>query len=243
MRIIRRRVRGRHGKRRRVGKADERERGPRRRQQWRRKAMPDYTGDAFEVARRDPIVGIGRALPIDGTADCRHQFTRLAGVRGHRNCRKRRLENQRERGEPDDREADRAGNIAAAGNVTNRFGNISEQAPKARALTGRPVHPFPDELTLVTPRLQVCPLPSPVPPLLGKPQIIFDINASFKRNAALAWGSSRKHFLRMGVRFARSRNPSGDGGSRLRLRRSRLPGLTQRKETATESDRVLSIHG
>jgi hypothetical protein len=106
--------------------------------------MPDYTGDAFEMACRDPIMGIGRALPIDRTADRRHQFIRLAGICGHRNCRKRGLKNQRKCREPDDCKTGRAGNTAAA-DGTNRSGNFSEPASRARAPTRWPFHPFPDE--------------------------------------------------------------------------------------------------
>lgn len=184
MRIIRRRVRGRHGKRRSVGKADKRERWLRRQQQWRRKAMPDYAGDAFEVACRDPIVGIGRASLIDRTADRRHQFIRLAGIRRHCNCRKRGLKNQRKRGEPDDCETDGAENIGAAEYVPNKCGSVFEQAPETCPLTRRPAHPFPGELTLVTPRLQVCPLPSPMSAYLVNHGLTF---TAMRRLDAVPW--------------------------------------------------------
>jgi hypothetical protein len=160
MRIVRCRVWGRHGERRRIGKASKRARRlQRHRQRWRRKAMPDHTGDAFEMACYDPIVGVRGALLVNRTADRRErQRIRLAGVGGRRNCRKADLKNQRERDEPDDSKMDGAENITAGQNAANRRCNISEQAPKAHALTRRPVHPLPDELRLVLPRLQIKPL-------------------------------------------------------------------------------------
>jgi hypothetical protein len=58
--------------------------------------MPDNTGDAFEVACYEPIVGFRGALLINRTADRREpQSVRLPGVCGHRNRRKGGLENQR----------------------------------------------------------------------------------------------------------------------------------------------------
>ncbi len=158
MRVIRRRVRSRHRKRRRIGKTDKRERWlRRRRQQRRRKAVPDHAGDTFEMACRDPIMGIGGALLIDRTADRRQpQLVRLAGACGHGNCRKRRLQNQGERREPDRQKTDRAETVAAA-NTTNRSSNFSEPASRAHPPQRWPFHPLRDELTLIKPRLHISP--------------------------------------------------------------------------------------
>ena len=150
------RVRYRRGKRQRVGRVNKRERWLQRdRQRWRRKAVSDHTGDAFEMARPAPIAGIRRTFLIDGNADRRErQRVRLAGVCACRHCGKGGLKNQRERCEPDNGKTGGAENIPAARHAANRSGNVSEQAPEARALTRRSVHPLRDQLTLVPPRLQ-----------------------------------------------------------------------------------------